>query len=99
MAFLALSMTEIFHSFNMRSRDGSIFKLKTQNVVLWGAFVGSFILTALVTEVGFIANLFGFTPVGLKEYGIAIALAISIIPIVEIEQLIENLWRKHKETK
>ncbi|MBQ7364005.1 MAG: cation-translocating P-type ATPase [Clostridia bacterium] len=99
MAFLALSMTEIFHSFNMRSRDGSIFKLKTHNVVLWGAFIGSFILTALVTEVGFIADLFGFTPVGLKEYGIALALAISIIPIVEIEKLIENLWRKHKENK
>ena len=99
MAFLALSMTEIFHSFNMRSRDHSIFTLKTQNIVLWGAFIGSFILTALVTEVSFIANLFGFTPVGLKEYGIAIALAVSIIPIVEIEKLIENLLRKRKENK
>ena len=99
MAFLALSMTEIFHSFNMRSRDGSIFKLKTHNLVLWGAFIGSFLLTALVTEVGFIANLFGFTPVGLEEYGVALALAISIIPIVEIEKLIENLLRRAKEKK
>ncbi|MBR4075027.1 MAG: cation-translocating P-type ATPase, partial [Firmicutes bacterium] len=56
MAFLTLSMAEIFHSFNMRSRDGSIFKLKNQNWVLWGAFIGSFILTTLVTEVSFIAN-------------------------------------------
>ena len=99
MAFLALSMTEIFHSFNMRSRDGSIFKLKNQNWVLWGAFIGSFILTTLVTEVSFLANLFGFTPVGLTEYGIALALAASIIPIVEIEKLIENALRKAKEKK
>ncbi len=99
MAFLALSMTEIFHSFNMRSRDGSIFLLKTQNLVLWGAFIGSFILTALVTEVKPIADLFGFTPVGLSEYGIALALAVSIIPIVEIEKLIEHLVRKSKEKK
>ncbi len=33
MAFLTLSMVEIFHSLNMRSRRGSIFKLKTQNKV------------------------------------------------------------------
>ncbi len=99
MAFLALSMTEIFHSFNMRSRDHSIFTLKTQNIVLWGAFIGSFILTTLVTEVGFIAKLFSFTSVGFAEYAIAIGLAISIIPIVEIEKLIENLLRKRKETK
>ena len=99
MAFLALSMTEIFHSFNMRSRDHSIFTLKTQNIVLWGAFIGSFILTTLVTEVGFIAKLFSFTSVGFAEYAIAIGLAASIIPIVEIEKLIENLLRKRKETK
>lgn len=96
MAFLALSMTEIFHSFNMRSRDGSIFKLKTRNWVLWAAFVGSFILTTLVTEVSFLASLFGFTPIGWTEYGIALALSISIIPIVEIEKLIENAFRKNK---
>ena len=99
MAFLALSMTEIFHSFNMRSRDGSIFKLKQQNWVLWGAFIGSFILTTLVTEVSFLANLFGFTPIGITEYGIALALSISIIPIVEIEKLIENMIRKAKDKK
>ena len=99
MAFLALSMTEIFHSFNMRSRDGSIFKLKNQNWVLWGAFIGSFILTTLVTEVKILADLFGFTPVGISEYGIAIALAASIIPIVEIEKLIENTIKKSKEPK
>ena len=99
MAFLALSMTEIFHSFNMRSRDGSIFKLKTRNWVLWAAFIGSFILTTLVTEVSFLAGLFGFTPVGFAEYGIALALSISIIPIVEIEKLIENAIRKAKDKK
>ena len=36
MAFLTLSMVEIFHSFNMRSRKGSIFHMKHQNKYLWG---------------------------------------------------------------
>ncbi len=99
MAFLALSMTEIFHSFNMRSRDHSMFTLKTQNKVLWGAFIGSFLLTTAVIEIPFLATAFGFTVIGWAEYGIALALAVSIIPIVEIEKLIENLIRKHKEKK
>ena len=37
MAFLTLSMCEIFHSFNMRSLHGSIFAMKGQNKWLWGA--------------------------------------------------------------
>ena len=51
MAFLTMSMCEIFQSFNMRSQRGSIFKLKTHNKVLWGAMLGSFVLTALILEV------------------------------------------------
>ena len=35
MAFLTMSMCEIFQSFNMRSQRGSIFRLKTHNKVLW----------------------------------------------------------------
>ena len=96
MAFLALSMTEIFHSFNMRSRDQSIFSIRKQNVVLWGAFIGSLLLTTAVIEIPFLANAFGFTPIDIREYGIAMALAVTIIPIVEIEKLIENAIRKRK---
>ena len=84
MAFLTMSMCEIFHSFNLRSQRKSIFSLKGQNKVLWAAMIGSFILTTLLLEVPFLANAFGFTPIGLTEYGIAIALAILVIPIVEI---------------
>ncbi|MBR5488275.1 MAG: cation-translocating P-type ATPase, partial [Firmicutes bacterium] len=35
MAFLTMSMAEIFHSFNMRSQRGSIFSMKNQNKALW----------------------------------------------------------------
>ena len=84
MAFLTMSMCEIFHSFNLRSQRKSIFSLKGQNKVLWAAMIGSFILTTVLLEVPFLAAAFGFTPIGLTEYGIAIGLAILVIPIVEI---------------
>ena len=84
MAFLTMSMCEIFHSFNMRSQRKSIFTLKSQNKVLWAAMLGSLLLTALVIEVGPIANAFGFTPIGLDAYSISMGLAVLVIPIVEL---------------
>ncbi len=97
MAFLTMSMCEIFHSFNLRSQRKSIFSLKGQNKVLWAAMIGSLLLTTLVLEVPFLANAFGFTPIGLTEYGIAIALAILVIPIVEMVKLIQRaVARKRK---
>ena len=96
MAFLTMSMCEIFHSFNLRSQRKSVFSLKTHNKVLWAAMLGSLLLTTLVLEVPFLASAFGFTPIGLTEYGIAIALAILVIPIVEIVKLIQRSVKKRK---
>ena len=90
MAFLTMSMCEIFHSFNLRSQRKSIFTLKGQNIVLWAAMLGSLVLTTLVLEVPFLASAFGFTTIGWDEYGIAIALAILVIPVVEIVKLIQR---------
>ena len=94
MAFLTMSMCEIFHSFNMRSQRSSVFTLKSQNKVLWAAMLGSLLLTTLVIEVGPIARAFGFTPIGWDEYGIAIGLAILVIPVVEIVKLIQRAIRR-----
>ena len=94
MAFLTMSMCEIFHSFNMRSQRKSVFTLKGQNKVLWAAMLGSLLLTTLVIEVPFIANAFGFTTIGWDEYGIAMALAIVVIPVVEIVKLIQRACSK-----
>ena len=96
MAFLTMSMCEIFHSFNMRSQRGSIFTLHSHNVVLWGAMLGSLVLTTVVLEVPFIANAFGFTPVDLPEYLIALLLSVIVIPIVEVVKLIQRSMAKNK---
>ena len=90
MAFLTMSMAEIFHSFNMRSQRGSIFTLGTHNKALIFAAVGSLIATTVVCEVPFLANAFEFTSVDLGEYLIAIALGACIIPLVELVKLIQR---------
>ena len=90
MAFLAMSMCEIFHSFNLRSQRKSVFTLKGQNKILWAAMLGSLLLTTLVIEVPFLATAFGFTTIGLTEYAISIGLAFLVIPVVEIVKLIQR---------
>ena len=90
MAFLTMSMAEIFHSFNMRSQRGSIFALGSQNKILWFAGLGSLLATTLVCEVSFLANAFGFASVGIGEYLIAIALGFLVIPVVELVKLCQR---------
>ena len=83
MAFLTMSMTEIFHSFNMRSQRGSVFSMHSSNPYLWAAMVGSLALTTAVLFWPPAAAAFGFEVITLQEYGVALALALLIIPIVE----------------
>ncbi len=90
MAFLALSMTEIFHSFNMRSMRHSIFSMKRQNKFLWGAMILSFVSTTAVIYVPFLSNAFGFEHISLLEYGVSIGLAFLIIPIVELVKVVQR---------
>ncbi|MBQ2757880.1 MAG: cation-translocating P-type ATPase, partial [Clostridia bacterium] len=94
MAFLTLSMCEIFHSFNMRSLKGSIFAMKGQNLWLWGAGILSLLLTTVVIEVPFLANVFELTHLSLMEYGIALGLGFLIIPLVETVKLVHRLIDK-----
>ena len=87
MAFLTMSMCEIFHSFNMRSQRGSVIKMSLEgnhNKMLTLSMIASLILTTCVIEIPFLANAFGFTPIGIEEYAISLALAVSIIPLVEL---------------
>ena len=78
----------------MRSQRGSLFKMHYMNKTLTWAALGSLVLTTLVCEVPFIANAFGFESVELGEYLIAMAFAVSVIPIVEIVKLIQRKCAK-----
>ncbi len=99
MAFLTMSMAEIFHSFNMRSQRGSIFKLRSKNNILLFAGLGSLVATTLVCEVSFLANAFGFASVDIVEYLIAIGLGVVVIPVVELVKLFQRKHAKRLEEK
>ncbi|MDY3768345.1 MAG: calcium-translocating P-type ATPase, PMCA-type [Sphaerochaetaceae bacterium] len=97
MAFLTLSMCEIFHSMNMRSRRDSIFTLlkdKNHNKLLLIAALASLVLTTAVIYVPFLSKAFGFTHISATEYFVALALAFAIIPLVEIIKFIQRKTSK-----
>lgn len=96
MAFLTMSLAEIFQSFNMRSQRGSLFSLKKQNKWLLGSAALAFVLTTVVIEVPFLAKAFEFAVIGWEEYAIAFLLGLSIIPLVEIVKLIQRGISKSK---
>ncbi|MDR0984802.1 MAG: cation-translocating P-type ATPase [Ruminococcus sp.] len=97
MAFLTLSMCEVFHSFNMRSRDKSIFALKVRNVYIWGATILSAVLTFGVVFVPKVNDVFGLIALDGQSTVIAIGLALTIIPIVEIKKMCTKFKRVNKE--
>jgi Ca2+-transporting ATPase len=94
MAFLTMSMCEIFHSFNLRSQRKSVFSLKGQNKILWLAMFGSLVLTTLLLEVPFLANAFGFEMISWTEYAISMGLAFLVIPVVETVKFFQRMAAK-----
>ncbi len=99
MAFLTLSMAEIFHSFNMRSQRQSVFSMKCHNLYLWGAAGLSLVLTLAVLYVPFLRQAFSFEHISILEYGIALGLAFLIIPMVEIVKVFQRAISKRKSRK
>lgn len=95
MAFLTMSMAEIFHSFNMRSQRGSILALPTTNWALVASAAASLIATTVVCEIPALAAAFDFTSVGFGEYAAAIFIGACIIPIVELVKFIQRKSRKN----
>ena len=94
MAFLTMNMAEIFHSVNMRSQRGSIFKLGTKNKAMILACLGALALTSLVIYVPFLAAAFDFAHISLAEYAVAMALAAAVIPVVELVKLAQRKTTK-----
>ena len=108
MAFLTMNFMEIFKAICMRSQHGSLFKMKTQNWWLIGAFVLTSILTLIVVCVKPLATLFSLAPLelawashtegalSLQELLIAFALGFSVVPGLEIIKIFLRINDKKK---
>ena len=99
MAFIVLAMSQVFHSFNMRSHRSlfaiSPFSNKTLNL----SALLSIGLTLIVLLVPGINTVFGFVYLDAVHYVEAFALAFSPVVIVEIIKFVEWIIEKKKSKK
>jgi len=90
MAFLTLSMCELFHSINMRSRKKSIFTMKGHNKYLIGAMLMCFGLTLAVIYIPGLNTVFKLDVLSAGNFLAAFGLAFAVIPIVELVKAIQR---------
>ncbi|MDR3149260.1 MAG: cation-translocating P-type ATPase [Oscillospiraceae bacterium] len=94
MAFLTLAMCEVFHALNMRSRTHSIFVLKTQNLLLWGAMLLSAVMTFAVIYIPGLNVVFSLEALPVLQMLSAVGLAVMIIPITEVKKFVAGRFQK-----
>ena len=91
MAFVALGMLELVHSFNVKS-DESIFKVGfLENKYLVGAFVLGTLLTMVVVMIPTFANVFSLQSLTLTQWLYTIAISITPIIIIEAQKKLNEL--------
>lgn len=88
MAFLTLCAAKMFHIFNCRSRTASLFTMKKQNMLIWGAFGVSMLLTVAVIYIPGLNDAFSCVPLSAAAFFTAIGLAFMLVPFVELTKLI-----------
>lgn len=85
MAFVVLSVSQLFHSLNLRHPKKSIFQLGVfSNRYLIGSIVVGIILQNIVIQVPTLASIFKVYVLSLRDWGIVGALSISPLIINEI---------------
>ncbi|MBQ3867588.1 MAG: cation-translocating P-type ATPase [Clostridia bacterium] len=102
MAFLTMSMAEIFHSVNMRSQRKSVIGMMLKgnhNLMILLSTIGSLLLTTAVIYIPFLRNAFGFTEISFAEYGVAMGLAFLMIPLVEIIKAFQRAAERARKRK
>ena len=90
MAFLALGILELVHSFNIKSEE-SIFKIGVfENKYLVGALVLGVILQVIVVVVSPLAQVFSLVPLTGIQWLYTVLIAVAPIPIVEIQKAVNG---------
>lgn len=89
MAFMVLSISQLFHSLNLRSRTHSIFEVGVcKNKWLILTLLFGVCLQIAVCQLPFFNLLLKTVPLGLLEWGIILGLSISVIVINELSKWI-----------
>ncbi len=91
MAFVAMGLLELVHSFNIKSEQ-SIFKVGIfENKFLIGSFILGLFVQTIVVIVPTLAEIFKLVPLNQAQWFIALGISILPIPIVELQKKVNEL--------
>ena len=88
MAFVAIGVLELVHSFNIKS-DKSIFKVGIlENKFLLGSFILGVFVQTIVVIIPMLANIFKLVPLNFIQWAITLLISIIPIPVIELQKKI-----------
>lgn len=84
----------------MRSQRRSVLRMGfkgSHNKFLYLAALASLALTTAVIYIPFLSEAFGFTPINLTEYALAMGFALSVIPLVELVKVLQRAFERKRK--
>lgn len=89
MSFLALSLVQLFHCFNAKSLNGTIFNRNFfRNKMMFAAFGVGIVLTVGVAVIPVFHDIFHLQYLTWQQWLVTIGASLSIIPLVELSKLL-----------
>jgi len=99
MTFVTICFVQLFHSFNLRASTDSLFRTNpfSNRLLDLGLLLGAF-LVVMVIVVPPLRTVFETQSLTAAEWGVSLAFAFAIIPMVEIQKLIERIIAKRRQS-
>ncbi len=97
MAFVALGLLELVHSFDIKSEGSILKKGALNNRFLIGSFVLGTILQVIVVIIPYFANIFSLVTLNQTQWLYTIIISLLPLPIIEMQKLINKIRFKNNE--
>ena len=91
MAFVALGLLELIHSFNIKSEGSVLRKGILNNKFLIGSFVLGALLQIVVVVIPYFANIFSLVTLNQTQWIYTIMISLLPLPIIEMQKWINKI--------
>ncbi|MDY7102219.1 MAG: HAD-IC family P-type ATPase [Actinomycetota bacterium] len=94
MSFTTFVLYQLWNALNTRSEAGTIFsRMSLTNGKLWLALIGVALVQVAVVHVGFLQTLFDTEPLNAAQWGVCLAVSLSVVVVEELRKLITRAVR------
>ncbi len=95
MAFVALGLLELVHSFNIKSEGSILKKGALNNKFLIGSFILGTLLQVIVVIIPYFANIFSLVTLNQTQWLYTIIISLLPLPIIEMQKWINKIRFKN----